>query len=41
MTGSLLEDRCTFWLYLARFFSEWEMLRTKVVEKMKIHIFGQ
>ena len=27
-----------FWSYLARFFLEWEMFRTKVVEKIKTHI---
>jgi hypothetical protein len=27
------------WQYLAEFFLEWEMLQTKVVEKMKTHIF--
>ena len=26
------------WQYLAEFFSEWEMLQTKVVEKIKTHI---
>jgi hypothetical protein len=27
-----------FWAYLARFFLEWEMFQTKVVEKIKTHI---
>jgi hypothetical protein len=27
-----------FWSYLAHFFLEWEMFRTKVVEKIKTHI---
>ena len=29
-----------FLLYLAQFFLEWEMLQTKVVEKIKTHILG-
>ena len=29
-----------FWSYLARFFLEWEMFQTKVVEKIKTHILG-
>jgi hypothetical protein len=28
-----------FWSYLARFLWEWEMFQTKVVEKIKTHIF--
>ena len=28
-----------FWTYLAQFFLEWEMFQTKVVEKIKTHIF--
>jgi hypothetical protein len=28
-----------FWSYLAHFFVEWEMLQTKVVEKIKTHTF--
>jgi hypothetical protein len=27
-----------FWRYLAKFFLEWEMFQTKVVEKIKTHI---
>jgi flagellar motor switch protein FliG len=27
------------WLYPAEIFSEWEMFQTKVVEKIKTHIF--
>ena len=27
-----------FWTYLAQFFLEWEMFRTKAVEKIKTHI---
>jgi hypothetical protein len=27
-----------FWSYLAQFFLEWEMFRTKLVEKIKKHI---
>jgi hypothetical protein len=27
-----------FWSYLARFFLEWEMFQTKVVEEIKTHI---
>ena len=27
-----------FWSYLAQFFLEWEMFRTKVVEEIKTHI---
>ena len=27
-----------FWSYLAQLFLEWEMFRTKVVEKIKTHI---
>jgi len=27
-----------FWLYLFHFFLEWEMFRTKAVEKIKLHI---
>jgi hypothetical protein len=26
------------WYYLAEFFIEWEMLQTKVIEKIKTHI---
>ena len=29
---------CIFWSYLAQFFLEWEMFRTKVVQKIKTHI---
>ena len=27
-----------YWSYLAKFFLEWEMFQTKVVEKIKTHI---
>jgi hypothetical protein len=27
-----------FWPYLAQFFSEWEVFRTKIEEKIKTHI---
>jgi hypothetical protein len=37
ITGALREDNIHFWSYLARFFLEWEMFQTKVVEKIKTH----
>jgi len=36
--GYYMKTNVHFWLYLARFFLEWEILQTKVVEKIKIHI---
>ena len=36
---SLHEDLVHLSQYLAQFFSEWRMLQTKVVEKIKTHIF--
>jgi spore germination cell wall hydrolase CwlJ-like protein len=30
-----------FWSYLAQFSLEWEMFQTKVVEKIKTHIFSK
>ena len=29
------------WQYLAKFFLEWEMFHTEVVEKIKTHIYDQ
>ena len=36
ITGSLHEDLCRLW-YLVKFFLEWEMFQTHVVEKIKTH----
>jgi len=33
-----MKNSIRFWSYLAHFFSEWEMFRTKAVEKIKTHI---
>ena len=33
-----MQTNIHFWSYLAHFFLEWKMLRTKVVEKIKTHI---
>ena len=38
LTGTLHEDDVHLWQYLAQFFLEWEMLQTKVVQKIKTHI---
>ena len=34
-----MQTNMHFWSYLAQFFLEWEMFQTKVVEKIKTHIF--
>jgi len=33
--GTLHDDLCTLWQYLAELFFEWEMFQTKAVEKIK------
>ena len=38
ITRTLYEDQYAFWSHLSQFFLEWEMVQTKVVEKIKIHI---
>jgi hypothetical protein len=38
MTDTLHEDQCTFLLYLAELFLEWEMFQTKLAEKIKTRI---
>jgi hypothetical protein len=35
-----METNIYFSSYLAQFFLEWEMLQTKVVEKIETHILG-
>ena len=36
--GHLKDGQYTFFIYLAQFFLEWEIFRTKVVNKIKTHI---
>ena len=38
ITGTLREYRCTLMILFAEFFLEWEMVETKIVEKVKSHI---
>jgi len=38
MTGTLHEDLYNLYLYLTQFLLEWEMIQTKRVENIKIHI---
>ena len=33
-----MENNMYFWSYLAQFFLEWEMLQTKLLEKIETHI---
>ena len=36
-----METKINFWSYLTLLFLEWEMFRTKVVEKLKIQFYVQ
>jgi len=38
ITGTLHDDKYTFMIISAHFFLEWEIFRTKIVEKIKTHI---
>ena len=40
ITDTLLKTNINLWSYLAHFFLEWEMFRTKVVEEIKTHILS-
>ena len=36
-----MKTNIQLWLYLDEFFLDWEMFQTKVVEKIKTHIYVQ